>query len=330
MAEDINQSKEHLSNIQISKTGFDAFVEDVKNSDPEILDDDEICDLIAITRNSDISDEDKIAARNRIYRSQMRTFPFAIHKYGSSYTPFEQLVGGAFETLNACIDAFDLNYTQKSGKPTAKFSTYFIASLRKTLKVPTSSQDPRPAVRVPANSEYYATVMRRAWEELAQRFHREPNSWEWYQATISILNNPDLKRIPKEGFDKIRNHTINHPYLPIGYSRETGNIDPDSLSKRHFNVEELLEDPDSDPTREVNERLMQKTVREAFSTLGLEHQEIIRLRYGLDGGKPLTRGMIGEKLRLTIDRVRQIEDEALHRLKKNRKTREILKDFLED
>jgi RNA polymerase primary sigma factor len=44
--------------------------------------------------------------------------------------------------------------------------------------------------------------------------------------------------------------------------------------------------------------------------------KILRMRYGLDNGEPMTLKEIGEKLNLTRERVRQIENEALRKLSK--------------
>ena len=52
-----------------------------------------------------------------------------------------------------------------------------------------------------------------------------------------------------------------------------------------------------------------------MSELNEQQQDVIRLRYGLDDGKPLTLSKIGSLLKISRERVRQIEREAIKKLK---------------
>ena len=66
------------------------------------------------------------------------------------------------------------------------------------------------------------------------------------------------------------------------------------------------------------EQLVQKEeVSELLESLSDRERQVIRLRYGLDGGKPGTLEEIGEQLGVTRERVRQIEARALEKLRMN-------------
>src|SRR5439155_283446 len=57
-----------------------------------------------------------------------------------------------------------------------------------------------------------------------------------------------------------------------------------------------------------------KTIYQLLGKIDQREAEILRLRFGLDDGQPLTLKEIGEKVGLTRERVRQIENEALRKL----------------
>ena len=61
--------------------------------------------------------------------------------------------------------------------------------------------------------------------------------------------------------------------------------------------------------------LLRGDLREALSHLTPRERHIIQLRYGLGGGSALTLEQIGQRLSLTRERVRQLESEALKKLR---------------
>jgi len=62
-----------------------------------------------------------------------------------------------------------------------------------------------------------------------------------------------------------------------------------------------------------------------MSELTQQQQDVIRLRYGLEDGKPLTLSKIGDILSISRERVRQIEREALTKL---RKRKEVIQEYI--
>ena len=73
------------------------------------------------------------------------------------------------------------------------------------------------------------------------------------------------------------------------------------------------------PEDEVTYSLQEKALRRAVSELPEREQEVVKLRYGLNGDRdPKSLDAIGRELGLTRERVRQIEAAALERLAVNR------------
>jgi RNA polymerase primary sigma factor len=69
------------------------------------------------------------------------------------------------------------------------------------------------------------------------------------------------------------------------------------------------------PLEQVSEQLLRDDLNEAMSHLTGRERCILELRYGLHGRHPLTLEQIGKTLSLTRERVRQLENEALKKLR---------------
>jgi RNA polymerase primary sigma factor len=81
------------------------------------------------------------------------------------------------------------------------------------------------------------------------------------------------------------------------------------------------------PENELVTESLRKDIERSLSTLTLREGEVVRLYYGLNGKYPLTLEEIGEKFDLTRERVRQIKEKAIRRLKHTSRSR-MLKSYL--
>ena len=77
----------------------------------------------------------------------------------------------------------------------------------------------------------------------------------------------------------------------------------------------------------TDEHLLKEQVMEVVNELSDREQKIIKLRFGLDGGRPHTLEEVGAEFAVTRERIRQIEAKALVKLRRNKET-EKLHDFL--
>ena len=75
--------------------------------------------------------------------------------------------------------------------------------------------------------------------------------------------------------------------------------------------------------------MLKRHMRDALQVLSARERYVVRLRYGLDGGREYSLGDIAEMLRVTSERVRQIESAALAKLR-NPKVRNQLREYLDD
>ena len=78
---------------------------------------------------------------------------------------------------------------------------------------------------------------------------------------------------------------------------------------------EFIEDESDGPEKQVIDSALRDEVRALLLRLSDKERDIIELRYGLSGGKPMSLKEIGEKYSLTKERIRQIEKRALEKLR---------------
>ena len=72
---------------------------------------------------------------------------------------------------------------------------------------------------------------------------------------------------------------------------------------------------------------LQEQIKKILNSLTPKEREVLKLRYGLNGEEPLTLEAIGNKYNLTRERIRQIENKALNKIRKLNSNKE-LKDYL--
>ena len=70
-----------------------------------------------------------------------------------------------------------------------------------------------------------------------------------------------------------------------------------------------------DPAELTETRMMARQVRELLPALTPQERQVLDLRYGLRDGRPRSLESVGKELRLTRERIRQIENKALQKLK---------------
>jgi RNA polymerase primary sigma factor len=89
----------------------------------------------------------------------------------------------------------------------------------------------------------------------------------------------------------------------------------------------LKSDEAPTPETELLYESLRKEIDRAISTLTQREADVIRLYFGLNGSHPMTLEEIGEKFDLTRERVRQIKEKAIRRLKHTSRSK-ILKSYL--
>jgi RNA polymerase primary sigma factor len=174
-----------------------------------------------------------------------------------------------------------------------KFISYAVWWIRQSILQALAEQS--RIVRLPLNRVGALNKIGKAYSNLEQEFEREPSPGE-------LAN--ELKMDVNEVADTLkisgRHVSMDAPFAQGEDNRLLDVLQNDQQPKPDF----LL----------MNESLKQE-IRRALSTLTERESEVIKLYFGLEDEHPLTLEEIGEKFNLTRERVRQIKEKAIRRLR---------------
>ncbi|MBV6645216.1 MAG: RNA polymerase sigma factor RpoD/SigA [Cyclobacteriaceae bacterium] len=186
-----------------------------------------------------------------------------------------------------------------------KFISYAVWWIRQSIMQALAEQS--RIVRLPMNKSGAINQIRRAYAELEQQYEREPTEEE----LAEIL---DMK--PNE----VRN-TLGAEVKQMSMDAPFGEDESGSLL-------DVLENDTTGPTDGnlvFNDSLKVETMR-ALSTLTAREREVIMMSFGIGHDNPYTLEEIGDAMGLTRERVRQIREKALQKLRepiKNRRLKEF-------
>ncbi len=188
-----------------------------------------------------------------------------------------------------------------------KFSTYATWWIRQAIT--RAIADQARTIRVPVHMVETINKLARIERQLTLELNREPTEEELSKKMgTSVEKIRDIYKISQEPVSL---------EIPIGEEDDShlGDFIPDetNMSPEDYAVNELLKD-------EISEVLLTLTERE---------EKVIRLRFGLEDGRPRTLEEVGQLFGVTRERIRQIEAKALRKLRHPSRSRK-LKDYLGD
>jgi RNA polymerase primary sigma factor len=194
-----------------------------------------------------------------------------------------------------------------------KFSTYATWWIRQAIQRGLADQS--RTIRIPVHMVETMNRVTRVVRELTVSLGREPTN-----AEISEVLSLDPKTaITPERVEEVRAYGR----LPISLETPIGDESDTELGA-------LIEDPDAvSPLDAVTDTMLREQVERVLDSLEGREQRVIRLRFGLDDGRPRTLEEVGHEFGLTRERIRQIEAHALRKLRhpsRSRKLREFAMD----
>jgi RNA polymerase primary sigma factor len=186
-----------------------------------------------------------------------------------------------------------------------KFISYAVWWIRQAILQAIAEQ--ARVVRIPLNRVGALNKLNRAFSELEQKFQREPSSEELGEALE--LSADEITDTIKMGTWQI---SVNAPFVP---GEENGLLDV------------LENDSEKTPDSGLISDSLRKEVQRSLSTLTKKESDVISLYFGLNGEHPLTLEEIGEMFKITRERVRQIKEKGIRRLRNTSKSK-TLKSYL--
>ncbi|MGB9632277.1 MAG: sigma-70 family RNA polymerase sigma factor [Chloroflexaceae bacterium] len=225
-------------------------------------------------------------ARAQLINSNLRLVVSIARRYqGRGLSLLDLIQEGSLGLMRA-VDKFD------PGRG-LKFSTYATYWIRQS--VGRAIADHGRTVRLPVHLGERLSRLARVRQQLIQRLDREPTPEE--VASEAGLTPEQVTRA------------------------EQAALTPASLDEAHTEdgtgtLAEVISDPlQPSPLDEVSHALLRDDLSEAMSHLTPRERHILCLRYGLHSETALTLEQIGQRLNLTRERVRQLESEALKKLR---------------
>ena len=158
-------------------------------------------------------------------------------------------------------------------------------------------------VRLPLNRVGTISKINKASEKLEQEFERPPRADELSkQLDMKINEINDAQRISR------RHHSLDTPFA-----------DDDKNSLLDIIPDNLTDEPD----KELHLDSLRDEVQAALSTLKDREKDVIKMYFGIDREYALTLNEIGEEFGLTRERVRQIKEKAIRRLRHRSRSRKL-------
>ena len=226
-------------------------------------------------------------AREQMIKANLRLVVKIAHDYEGYGLPLLDLISEGNIGLMKAVERFD---PSKGGK----LSTYGAWWIKQSIKRALANQS--KTIRLPVHLVDKIAKMRRLSMKLQEEIGREPSDDE-LAAEMGI---------PVHRVSQMRTAAIR----PASLDAPIGDDDSNTFG-------EIVEDENAEtPYANLEDKTVTKMLREMVKTLDPREETILRFRFGLDGGTEKTLEEVGKKFGVTRERVRQIQNIALRKLRK--------------
>jgi RNA polymerase primary sigma factor len=174
-----------------------------------------------------------------------------------------------------------------------KFSTYATWWIRQA--VTRAIADKARTIRIPVHMVEKLNRVTHVERQLVQRLGREPAPAEIAaELNISVRDVRDILRVAQ---------------MPVSLEKPIGDEEESELG------DFVADDSTEEPFEAATENLQREDIQKALDALPERERQVIELRYGLRGHEPLTLEEVGRAFGVTRERIRQIENNTLRKLK---------------
>ncbi len=237
-------------------------------------------------------------AREHLGRANTRLVVSIAKRYMGQGLPFPDLIQEGNVGLMRAVDKYD--YSRGN-----RFSTYATWWIRQAI-TRALAQKTR-TIRIPLHMTERIRQMYHVMQNIEQRIGRRPTPEEVAQAM----------QLPIDAVHGM----IDASQHAIALEKPVGDEGDSEFG-------DFIEDQDSpSPVEIASQHLLRDAIEEVLSELTPRQSHILRLRFGLSGGEPHTLEEIANKFSLSRERIRQLEKEALRRLR-NPRLAHNLRDYL--
>ena len=295
--------EEELSNMDISKLDL-SIPEGIGLDDPVRMYLKEIGKVpllnaeeeIELAKQMELGDDN---AKKRLAEANLRLVVSIAKRYVGRGMLFLDLIQEGNLGLIKAVDKFDY-------KKGYKFSTYATWWIRQAIT--RAIADQARTIRIPVHMVETINKLMRVSRQLVQDLGREPLPEEIAQRLDMPVDR--VREILKIAQEPVSLET------PIGEEEDS-------------HLGDFIQDDNVPvPAEAATYTMLKEQIVEVLTTLTEREQKVLRLRFGLDDGRPRTLEEVGKEFQVTRERIRQIEAKALRKLRHPSRSRK-LKDYLD-
>lgn len=251
-------------------------------------------------RELQLIDGDGLVAKRQLVKANLRLVVSIAKRYTGRGMQLLDLIQEGNLGLIRAVEKFDW-------RKGFKFSTYATWWIRQAIT--RALADQARTIRIPVHMVDTINRLVRAQRELVQRLNRDPTPEELAA---------DLELDP----EKVR-EIMRVSMEPVSLDVPVGEEEDSSLAEFIEDIQAIM--PEDAATR----LLLQVEISRALAGLSERERRVLELRFGLHTGQPRTLEEVGQELRVTRERIRQIEAKSLSKLR-HPKSNNRLRDFLDE